>query len=64
MLYLYDEKNGNVGLARATPDSLDIVSSFQVTLGDNGPFWAHPVIHDGRLYLRHTNALMAYEIRK
>ena len=64
MLYLYDEKKGNTGLARAIPDSLDVVSSFQVELGDNGPFWAHPVIHNGRLYLRHTNALMAYNIRK
>ncbi len=28
-----------------------------------GPFWAHPVIHNGILYMRHSNALMAYDIK-
>jgi outer membrane protein assembly factor BamB len=63
MLYIYDEKRGNVGLLRATPEKFDLVSSFQVTQGSAGPFWAHPVIHNGVLYLRHTDALMAYNIR-
>ncbi len=63
MLYIYDERFGNVGLIRATPDKFDLISSFKVTLGDSGPFWAHPVIHNGVLYLRHTNALMAYNIK-
>jgi outer membrane protein assembly factor BamB len=31
--------------------------------GTTGPFWVHPVIHNGVLYLRHTNALMAYNIK-
>jgi outer membrane protein assembly factor BamB len=63
MLYIYEEKNGNVGLLKANPDKFDLVSSFKVTLGNAGPFWAHPVIHNGILYLRHTNALMAYNIK-
>ena len=63
MLYIYDEKKGNVGLLRATPEKFDLVSSFQVKLGNSGPFWAHPVIHKGILYLRHNNALMAYDIK-
>ena len=63
MLYIYEEKNGNVGLVRANPEKFDLVSSFKVTQGDAGPFWAHPVIHNGILYLRHTNALMAYNIK-
>jgi outer membrane protein assembly factor BamB len=25
--------------------------------------WAHPVIHDGRLYLRYHDTLMCYDIR-
>jgi hypothetical protein len=52
-----------VGLVRATPDKFDLISSFKITLGDMGPFWAHPVIHNGVLYLRHINALMAYNIK-
>ena len=63
MLYIYDEKKGNAGLLRANPEKFDLVSSFQVTQGVSGPFWAHPVIHNGILYLRHTNALMAYDIK-
>jgi outer membrane protein assembly factor BamB len=62
MLYIYDEKSGNVGLLRANPEKFDLVSSFQITQGSSGPFWAHPVIHNGILYLRHSNALMAYNI--
>ena len=63
MMYIYDEKNGNVGLLKVDPGKFDLVSSFRVTLGKTGPFWAHPVIHNGILYLRHTNALMAYDIK-
>jgi outer membrane protein assembly factor BamB len=63
LLYIYDERNGNVGLVKATPEKFNLISSFKVSLGDTGPFWAHPVIHNGILYIRHTNALMAYDIR-
>jgi outer membrane protein assembly factor BamB len=63
MLYIYDEKRGNVGLVRATPEKFDLVSSFKITQGSSGPFWAHPVIHNGKLYIRHGNALMAYNIK-
>jgi outer membrane protein assembly factor BamB len=63
LLYIYDERNGNVGLIKATPEKFDLISSFRVTQGNTGPFWAHPVIHNGVLYLRHTNALLAYNIK-
>jgi len=63
MLYIYEEKSGNVGLLRANPEKFDLVSSFKITQGDAGPFWAHPVIHNGILYIRHSNALMAYNIK-
>jgi outer membrane protein assembly factor BamB len=63
MLYIYDEKRGNVGLVRATPEKFDLVSSFKITQGSSGPFWAHPVIHNGKLFIRHGNALMAYNIK-
>ena len=63
MLYIYEERNGNVGLLKVNPEKFDLVSTFKVNMGDPGPFWAHPVIHNGILYLRHTNALMAYNIK-
>ncbi len=61
MLICYEEKRGTVGLAKATPEKFEIISSFQVPLG-GGPHWAHPVISDGVLYIRHGKALMAYDI--
>ncbi len=63
-LYIYDEKYGNVGLVKASPKEFEIISSFKVTLGKKGPFWPHPVINDGILYLRHEDAFMAYSIAK
>jgi outer membrane protein assembly factor BamB len=63
LLYIYEEKRGNVGLLKATPEKFDLISSFKVTQGSSGPYWAHPAIHDGVLYLRHSNALMAYDIK-
>jgi len=63
MLYCYEEKQGNVGLVRATPEKFDLVSSFRMTAG-KGPYWAHPTIHQGILYLRHGDALAAYDLRR
>jgi hypothetical protein len=62
MLYLFEEKSGHVALAIPGASKLDIVSEFQITKGE-GPFWAHPVINNGRLYIRHGNALMVYKIK-
>ncbi len=62
MLYCYDERQGNLALVRATPQGFGVVSSFRVSAGD-GPHWAHPAISDGRLYVRHGDALLAYDIR-
>ena len=62
MLYLYEEKGGMVGLARATPRGLKVVSSFRITQG-SGQHWAHPAIAGGRLYIRRGRTLMAYQIK-
>lgn len=62
MLYCYDERRGSVALARPNPEKFDIVSEFRITKGV-GPHWAHPVINDGVLYIRHGFALMAYKIK-
>lgn len=63
MLYCYEEKTGNIALVNAIPDEFKVISSFQVPFG-NGPYWSHPVIHNGVLYLRHGDALMAYYIKE
>jgi hypothetical protein len=63
MLYCYDERRGTVGLVKPNPEKFDVVSEFKITKGD-GPHWAHLVIHDGILYVRHGSALMAYKIKR
>jgi len=62
MLYLYEEKRGNVALAEPSKDSLKIISTFKVEEGA-GPHWAHPAIYDGKLFIRHGNVLMIYDIK-
>ncbi|MFN8255473.1 MAG: PQQ-binding-like beta-propeller repeat protein [Bacteroidales bacterium] len=62
MLYCTEEKTGNIALVKADPNEFKIISSFKITKGI-GPFWAHPVIHNGVLYIRHGKALMAYKIK-
>jgi len=61
MLYCYAD-NGDMVLARATPEKFDIVSRFPITMG-TAQHWAHPVIHNGALYVRHGDTLMAYKIK-
>jgi outer membrane protein assembly factor BamB len=62
MLYIYEEKGGNVGLVKPSGEKLDVVSSFQVKKGD-GPYWAHPVIDKGRLFVRHGDYMAVYSIK-
>ena len=62
MLYLMDEKGGNIALAEPDRRDLKIVSTFRVTEGE-GPFWAHPAIYNGMLYIRHGDVLMVYNIK-
>ena len=63
MLYVIDERYGNVGLVRPDPEGFDVVSSFTLEK-DKGEFWAHPSIYDGKLFLRYNNNLMVYNIKK
>ena len=62
LLYIIDEKAGNVGLVRPNGEKFDLVSSFQYTKGD-GPFWAHPVIDKGRLFVRHGDYMAVYSVK-
>jgi len=62
MLYCYSDK-GEMALVKATPEKFDIVSKFPITLGTE-QHWAHPVIYNGVLYVRHGNTLMAYNVKQ
>jgi len=62
MLYLYGE-NGEVVLAEPQPNAFKKISAFKVPYGTD-QHWAHLVIRNGRLYVRHGNSLMVYDIHK
>jgi outer membrane protein assembly factor BamB len=61
MLYIYEEKRGNVGLVRPDPKGFDLISSFRIEAG-SGPHWAHMSIYDKKLFVRHGGSLMVYDI--
>lgn len=61
LVYCYNEK-GEVGLVKVNPDNLELVSQFKVTKGTKEHF-AQPVINNGVLYIRHGDALLAYDIK-
>jgi outer membrane protein assembly factor BamB len=63
MLYCYEEKRGNLALVKSTPKDFEVISSFRIRKG-RGPHWAHPVISNKILYVRHGDVLMAYDIKK
>ncbi len=62
MLYLYEERSGNVALVKPDSTKLNIVSTFQMRDGD-GPHWAHPSIYNGLLFIRHGDVVNVYDIR-
>jgi outer membrane protein assembly factor BamB len=61
MLYVYSEK-GDMALVKPNPEKFEIVSKFPITMGTD-QHWAHPVIYQGVLYVRHGDTLMAYRIK-
>jgi outer membrane protein assembly factor BamB len=61
MLYYYTQK-GDMVLLNCTGGKMEKVSSFRIKKGKD-PHFSHPVIHNGILYQRHGNVLMAFDIR-
>lgn len=60
-LYLFSER-GVVGLAEANPAGYREHGRFQIRTGSS-PTWSHPVISNGKLFLRDQDTIYAYDIR-
>ena len=56
----YSER-GELFMADANPSGFKVISKTKVSLGSE-QHWAHPVINNGIMYLRHGNVLIAYKI--
>jgi outer membrane protein assembly factor BamB len=63
LLYILDEQ-GNAGLVKPAAEGLEIVGCFRLTSERVRDAWAHPVLLDGRLYLRYHDALSCYDVRQ
>ncbi|RMF88824.1 MAG: polyvinylalcohol dehydrogenase [Planctomycetota bacterium] len=59
-LYFRYER-GTVALVAADPTGFRLLGQFKAPVVD-GPAWPHPVISDGKLYLRANDTLMCYEV--
>jgi outer membrane protein assembly factor BamB len=62
-LYLRSER-GPVALIEATPDGLREKSRFDQPDRSDQRAWAHPVVANGKLYLRDQGVLLCYDISK
>ncbi|MFN0056556.1 MAG: PQQ-binding-like beta-propeller repeat protein [Planctomycetales bacterium] len=61
-LYLHFS-DGTLVLAKAVPDEYAEISSFKVPGSGDRPSWSHPVILDGRLYIREQDTICCFNIR-
>lgn len=54
--------DGTVMLVKANPEKFDLVHTFKPDF-QQGKSWAHPVVSDGKLYLREQGTLMVYALK-
>lgn len=63
-LYLrYEGSKGTVALIEASPKGYVEKGRFDQPDRSNKNSWPHPVIHDGRLYLRDQGILLCYDVK-
>jgi outer membrane protein assembly factor BamB len=55
-------QRGELFIAPATPAELKITGMTKITLGSD-QHWAHPVLIEGILYVRHGNSVMAFGVK-
>ncbi len=62
-LYVLDER-GAAALLKPAPDGFETTGQFQLTSERVRDAWAHPVLLDGRLYLRYHDTLWCYDVKR
>lgn len=68
-LICVDENDGSVVLATAKPDKWQEISRFKLAPQTSlrkkeGRIWSHPVVVNGRLYLRDQDLIFCYNVKK
>jgi outer membrane protein assembly factor BamB len=56
-------QSGVMALVEATPKEYRLKGTFEIAI-NHGPSWPHPVINEGKLYLRDEDELVCYDIQK
>lgn len=59
--FIFRYQSGEVALIAANPKKYDLRGSFKPAYV-KGPSWSHPVVCNGKLYLREKNVLMCYDL--
>lgn len=56
--------DGTMVLAKADPEGYKEVGSFRIPGTGERPSWSHPVISDGKLYLRENGQILCYDVHQ
>jgi len=63
LLYIFEEKQGHIGLVEPSPEGFKLISSFRLE-SRSGPYWAHMAIFNKKLFVRHGEVLYVYNIEQ
>jgi hypothetical protein len=58
----YRYQDGVVALIGATPEGYQLKGTFTIPNVEK-PSWPHPVVLDGKLYIREQDALICYNVK-
>jgi outer membrane protein assembly factor BamB len=61
---IYRWQDGTVGLVEATPKKFTLKGTFKQPDRSDNDAWTHPVIANGKLYLRDQGVLLCYDVKK
>ena len=56
-------QDGTMALIEASPEKQNVLGSFKIPGSGRDPSWSHPVIAEGKLYLREGDKLLCYDLR-
>jgi outer membrane protein assembly factor BamB len=56
-------ERGIVCLVNVSPEKAEIVGQFEPGDRSDAPSWPHPVVSDGKLYLRDQDVVQCYDLR-
>ena len=62
LIYRMLESGEEMSLLEMTPDRFHVISKFKLPEQGEGPYWAHPVVCNKKLYIRRGQFLHCYDI--